>query len=135
MYVLVVTGRNISDKPLEWYFENHAHFLRAKKLAQDYSIYVDERKDFLTELHEFENFLVERFPDSNATLDVTMRVAVDSMRELRENAKKAMRDGEPHLPDEAIDERCKDITACLEYLIMNGTEPYGTILHCNAEEV
>lgn len=53
LHVLVIRERANTTDFQEWYFENHAHFLRAKAAAESCGVYVGERVDYTTDLDEF----------------------------------------------------------------------------------
>ncbi|HRO59374.1 MAG TPA: hypothetical protein PKZ27_03000 [Rhodocyclaceae bacterium] len=60
LYVLTTIDPQASRGTADWYFESHAHFIRAKKAAEDNHIYIHDRKDFVTDFDEFREWLRER---------------------------------------------------------------------------
>lgn len=56
LYVLVVClPQSVTE--VEWYFDNHMHFIRAEALAKELGIFVRKRSDFISDLSEFTHFL------------------------------------------------------------------------------
>ena len=66
LHVLTIIDRSASRGTADWYFDDHAHFLRARKLAQELGIFITDRADFITDLDEFEGWVRENFKKENA---------------------------------------------------------------------
>jgi hypothetical protein len=77
----VVHVKHPQGDVVPWYFEDHAHFIRAVKLAKDRNIWVmnnDGDPDIITDLDEFKNWLDEAYPDPLPTV----RALVNDLIEL-----------------------------------------------------
>ncbi|NLA66720.1 MAG: hypothetical protein GX856_00455 [Gammaproteobacteria bacterium] len=57
LHILVVIDPEAPRGTAEWYFDNHAHFLRARRSAQEVGIFITDRTDFITDIHEFNAWL------------------------------------------------------------------------------
>lgn len=66
LHVLVIIDRNAPHSVAEWYFDSHAHFLRARKRAQELGIFITDRTDFICDLDEFEGWVRENFKQAEA---------------------------------------------------------------------
>ena len=66
LHVLVIIDRTASRGTAEWYFDDHAHFLRARKLAQDLRIFITDRTDFVADLDEFRSWVNENLKEQQA---------------------------------------------------------------------
>jgi hypothetical protein len=44
---------------VDWYFEEHTHYIRAEKAAKDADVFVDSHEDFVSDIDEFKSWLAE----------------------------------------------------------------------------
>lgn len=63
LHVLTIIDRSASRGTADWYFDDHAHFLRARKLAQELGIFITDRTDFITDLDEFRAWVDENYEE------------------------------------------------------------------------
>ena len=63
LHVLVIIDRTASRGTADWYFDDHAHFLRARKLAQELGVFITDRTDFITDLNEFRAWIDENYKE------------------------------------------------------------------------
>lgn len=59
LHVLTIIDRRASRGTADWYFEDHAHFLRARKLAQEHGVFITDRTEFISDLDEFRTWIKE----------------------------------------------------------------------------
>lgn len=60
LYVLVVTDPAAPRGLATWYFDSHAQFLRAEKLARESHIFVSTQREFISDNDEFRTWVRER---------------------------------------------------------------------------
>lgn len=80
LHILTVKNHE-ANADVPWYFEDHAHFIRAVKMAKDRGIWVadnDGNPDIITDLDEFKNWMKVCYPDPVAVLREFIR-ALDEL--------------------------------------------------------
>jgi hypothetical protein len=60
LYVLTTLDPQASRGTADWYFDNHAYFLRALSAAKFNNIFIIERTEYLTELDAFNEWMHAR---------------------------------------------------------------------------
>lgn len=60
IYALTVTDPSASRGLATWYFDSHAQFLAAKRLAEQERIFVSEQREFICDANEFRDWLGTR---------------------------------------------------------------------------
>lgn len=66
LHVLTIIDRSASRGTADWYFDDHAHFLRARKLAQELGIFITDRTEFIADLGDFRSWVNENLKEQQA---------------------------------------------------------------------
>lgn len=66
LHVLTIIDRMAPRGTTDWYFDNHALFLRARKAAQDLHLFVADRTYFVSDLDEFTAGLRDNYKEQQA---------------------------------------------------------------------
>lgn len=60
LYCLTTVDPKASRGLATWFFDSHAQFVAAKRLAELNNIFVSEQKEFISDANEFRDWLSER---------------------------------------------------------------------------